>query len=181
MKTNFKIGRLGERTSRWRLPLLMLLCSGLVAGQLLAQSLASLGVTVQVARRFKIEVSTSLVSFSRSSSSGQPQTIPANEGSFELTIKTNNDPGSSTNVWLQASSDLLDNSTGYTIPVERISWTAQGNGFYPGHLVKAAPVLVARFDGPGSFTGQLYFFFAEDPGLAPGSYQTTVTILVEGV
>ncbi|MCR4395120.1 MAG: hypothetical protein NUW07_00120 [Candidatus Saccharicenans sp.] len=181
MRAVLGIGRRRERTRPRLLFLLVLFSCSLVAGQLLAQSQASLGVTVQVARRFKIEVSTSLVSFTRSSSSGLPQTIPANEGSFELTIKTNNDPGSSTNVWLLASSDLLDNSTGYTIPVERISWTAQGNGFYPGHLVKATPVLVARFVQPGSFTGQLYFFFAEDPNFAPGNYQTTVTILVEGV
>ncbi len=155
--------------------------SSLFLGQLLAQSVASLGVTVQVARRFRIEINTSQVSFTRSSSTGVPQTIPANEGRFDLTIKTNNDYGSSTNVWFQVSSDLMDSATGYTIPVERISWQAGGSGFYSGQLSKAAPVLVARFTGPGSFTGYLYFFFAEDPDMAPGSYRTTVTILVEGV
>lgn len=181
MKAIKRMGRAGERTGRWLLTLLGLLCSVLMAGQLLAQNLASLGVTVQIARRIKIEISTSLVSFTRSSSSGQPQMIQANEGVFELTIKSNNDRGSSTSIWFQAYSDLLDSSTGYTIPVERISWKAEGNGFYPGNLSKATPVLVARFDGPGSFTGQLYFFFSEDPNLAPGSYQTTVTILAEGI
>lgn len=181
MRKIVRTERAGESAGRVLPTLLVLLCSGLVAGQLLAQNLASLGVTVQVARRIKIEVITSLVSFTRSSSSGQPQKIPANEGSFEVTIKSNNDQGSSTSIWLQASSDLLDSSTGYTIPVERISWTAEGNGFYPGNLSKTSPVLVARFDGPGSFTGQLFFFFAEDPSLIPGSYRTAATILVEGI
>lgn len=159
----------------------LLVWAGLALGQLLAQSTASLRVTVQVARRFRIEISTSQVSFTRSSSTGVPQTIPANEGRFDLTIKTNNDYSSSTNVWFQVSSDLVDSATGYTIPVERISWQAQGSGFYSGQLSKAAPALVARFTGPGSFTGYLYFFFAEDPNMAPGAYRTTVTILVEGV
>lgn len=159
----------------------LLAWTGLTLGQLLAQSTASLGVTVQVARRFRIEISTSQVSFTRSSSTGVPQTIPANEGRFDLTVKTNNDYSSSTNVWFQVSSDLVDSATGYTIPVEKISWQAQGSGFYSGQLSKAAPALVARFTGPGSFTGYLYFFFAEDPNMAPGAYRTTVTILVEGI
>ncbi|MCX8160710.1 MAG: hypothetical protein N3G18_07245 [Candidatus Saccharicenans sp.] len=170
-----------NRADRKLVGFLLLAWVGLALGQLLAQSTASLGVTVLVARRFRIEVSTSQVSFTRSSSTGVPQTIPANEGRFDLTIKTNNDYSSRTNVWFQVSSDLLDSSTGYTIPIERISWQAQGSGFYSGQLRKASPVLVARFTGPGSFTGYLYFFFAEDPSLAPGAYRTTVTILVEGV
>lgn len=168
-------------TSRKLVCFFLLAWAGLSTGQLLAQSTASLGVTVQVARRFRIEVSTSQVSFTRSSSTGAPQTIPANEGRFDLTVKTNNDYSSYTNVWLQVSSDLVDSATGYTIPVEKISWQAEGSGFYSGQLSKAAPALVARFTGPGSFTGYLYFFFAEDPNMAPGAYRTTVTILVEGV
>lgn len=170
-----------HRTTRRLVCILLLAWSGLALGQLLAQSTASLGVTVQVARRFRIEISTSQVSFTRSSSTGVPQTIPANEGRFDLTVKTNNDYSSYTNVWFQVSSDLLDSATGYTIPVERISWQAEGSGFYSGQLSKAVPALVARFTGPGSFTGYLYFFFAEDPNMAPGAYRTTVTILVEGV
>lgn len=170
-----------HRAARRLVCFFLLTWTGLAPGQLLAQSTASLGVTVQVARRFRIEISTGQVSFTRSSSTGVPQTIPANEGRFDLTIKTNNDYSSSTNVWFQVSSDLVDSATGYTIPVERISWQAQGNGFYSGQLSKAAPALVARFTGPGSFTGYLYFFFAEDPNMAPGAYRTTVTILVEGI
>ena len=171
-----------KRNQGRRLALAVLLAwAGLTLAQLLAQRAANLGVTVLVARRFRLELNTSQVSFTRSSSTGVPQTIPANEGRFEVTVKTNNDYNSSTNVWFLVSSDLLDSSTGYTIPAERISWQAEGSNFYGGQLSKASPVLVARFAGPGSFTGYLYFFFAEDPSMAPGSYRTTVTVLVEGV
>ncbi|MGB4703758.1 MAG: hypothetical protein WBI18_01585 [Candidatus Saccharicenans sp.] len=148
---------------------------------LFCQNTATLAVKVKVEKRFRLEVSTSFISFSRVSSSGFPQTIPANEGPFEMKIKTNCTSSTTTNVWLIAQSDLVDGSTGFTIPVERIWWEAEGLGFYPGRLNKVFPVILARLKGPGEYSGKLSFNFDEDPGLAPGVYNTTVTILVEGV
>lgn len=142
----------------------------------------TLSLTATVERRCKIEINSSWLSFSRTSWSDQPQQIPANEGAFELVIKLTSNYNSTVNVWLMASSDFQDSSTGYTIPIETISWKAQGAGFYSGQLNKTSPVLVARLSGSGVFKGSLYFNFADDPkNFAPGTYQTTVTILVEGV
>jgi len=143
---------------------------------------ATLSLTATVEKRCKIEINSSWLSFSRTSWSGQSQVIPGNEGAFELSIKMTSNYGSTVKVWLVASSDLRDNSTGYTIPVETISWTAEGTGLYPGQLSKAAPALVARISGSGVFKGSLYFNFADDPkNFAPGNYQATVTILVTGI
>ena len=148
---------------------------------LFAQSTATLSLSVSVERRSKIEINTSFISFTRTSSRGVPQMIPANEGSFELRVKVTANYNSTVNVWLVASADLIDSSTGYTIPVETISWEANGSGFYSGQLSKSAPALVARRSGSGSLSGGLNFIFAEDPNFAPGTYQATVTILIEGV
>lgn len=143
---------------------------------------ATLSLTVTVERRFKLEVSTNFVSFTRTTFSSTSQRIPANEGAMELTVKLASNYNSTVNVWLIASSDLQDSSSGYTIPVETLSWEGQGTGFYSGQLSKAAPVLAARLSGSGVFKGSLYFYFADDPkNFAPGTYQTKVTILVEGV
>ncbi|MGB9765186.1 MAG: hypothetical protein ACPLZD_07530 [Candidatus Saccharicenans sp.] len=143
---------------------------------------ATLSLTVTVAARYKIEVSNSVISFTRSSWSGQTQAIPANEGPFSLSIKMTSNYGSKVNVWLVANSDLKDLTTGYTIPIGSISWTAQGLGFYSGQLSKISPALVAGLSGSGIFNGTLSFAFADDPmNFAPGSYQATVTILVAGI
>lgn len=152
-----------------------------LAVPLFCQNTATLAVTVRVEKRFRLEVNTSFISFTRTSSSGVPQTLPANEGPFQVKIKSNCSSSATTNVWFIPASDLVDDSTGFSIPVERISWQADGAGFYSGNLTKTAPALMARFMGPGVYEGNLRFFFDEDPGLAPGTYQTTVTILVEGV
>lgn len=149
--------------------------------QAYGQSMANLKLTVMIEKRAKLELSFSFISFTRSSSSGMPQMIPANEGPLDVTIKTNYNDASELNLWVQALSDLVDSSTGYTIPVEMISWKGEGEGFLPGNMSKLAPVLVARLKGSGSFKGRLHFFFAEDPSFAPGSYRSSAVFLAEGV
>jgi len=142
----------------------------------------TLSLTATVAARSKIEVNTSMISFTRLTWAGQAQAIAANEGSIALTIKMTSNSDSTVNVWLVASSDLKDASTGYTIPIGTISWSAQGAGFYAGQLNKTSPVLAARLSGSGIFKGSLIFSFADDPkNFAPGNYQATVTILVTGI
>lgn len=173
-------GRRGEFSLLFgMLGVLLLLFS--LPSRLFGQNSAAVGLTVKIEIRFKLEVNTTFLSFTRSFSSRVPQVILANEGPFNLVVKTNCNPSLTTSVWALANSDLVDSSTGYSIEVERISWQAKGDGFYPGQLSKSTPVLIARFRGPGEYSGSLDFFFAEDPNLAPGTYQTLVTILVEGI
>lgn len=148
---------------------------------LFAQNTANLDLRVYIEKRCKIEISSSLISFIRTSTQGKPQILPANENPVEVAIKTNLTPGTQANVWFIASSDLVDSSTGYTINIETISWEAKGNGFFSGHLSKLSPSLIASISGAGEFKGILNFFFAEDPNFAPGTYQTIVTLLVEAI
>lgn len=148
---------------------------------LLAQNTAHLDLRVYIEKRCKLEISSSLISFIRTSSEGKPQILPANENPVALTIKTNLPPNAQANVWFIAHSDLVDSSTGYVIKVETISWEARGEGFFSGSLSKLSPSLVAKISGAGQFKGILNFFFAEDPNFAPGNYQTIVTLLVEAL
>ncbi len=150
---------------------------------LLAQreSTATLNLRVFIEKRCKIEISSSLISFVRTSTQGNPQIIPANENPVEVAIKTNLPKGAEARVWFLATSDLVDNSAGYTIEVETISWEAKGDGFFSGQLSKSSPSLLARIGGAGKIKGLLNFFFAEDPNFAPGNYQTTVTLFVEAL
>jgi len=144
------------------------------------QALLNLSVTIPV--RFNLEISNSQVSFTRTGPVTQPQAIPANEGVFSLTLKIAGSQTANVNIWLVANSDLRDESTGYTIPVETISWKAEGPGFFAGQLSKASPALVAKISGSGIFKGNLYFSFADNPQLyAPGNYQTVVTLLAEAI
>lgn len=148
---------------------------------LFSQNTAYLDLRVYIEKRCKLEISSSLISFIRTSSEGKPQILPANENPVALAIKTNLPPNAQANVWFIAHSDLVDSSTGYVIKVETISWEAQGEGFLSGSLSKLSPSLVAKINGAGEFKGILHFFFAEDPHYAPGNYQTIVTLLVEAL
>lgn len=153
----------------------------LLTKPVLAQNTATVSLTAKVEKRTRIEINTGFISFTVASQTRGPQRIPASEGSFELTVKMTSNYNSTVNIWLLASYDLTDSSTGYTIPIETISWQASGSGFYSGQLSKSAPALVAKRLGSGTLRGTLNFFFAEDPNFAPGTYQATVTILIEGV
>lgn len=148
---------------------------------LLAQTTTTLDLRVYIEKRCKIEISSSLISFIRTSTQGKPQILPANENPVELAIKTNLPPRAEANVWFMAGSDLVDSSTGYIIKVETISWEAKGDGFFSGYLSKLSPSLVAKIKGAGEFKGILNFFFAEDPNFAPGTYQTIVTLILEAL
>lgn len=143
---------------------------------------AQLNLSVVVPVRINVDISSSIVSFTRSGPVTDPQLVPSNEGIFKLTLKVTGKKNMTVNVWLTASSDLLDQSTGLTIPVESISWKVEGNNFYEGQLKKQIPVLVAKISGSGIYAGGLYFNFADDPrNFAPGNYQTTVTLLAEAI
>lgn len=143
---------------------------------------APLNLSVIVPVRFNLEVSSSLISFTRAGLVTESQLIPANEGPIKLVLKIIGSQSANINIWLVASSDLRDQSTGYTIPVEAISWKAEGTGFYDGRLSKSAPALVARLSGSGIFTGNLYFYFDDDPKtFAPGTYQTVVTLVAGAI
>ncbi|MBC7363002.1 MAG: hypothetical protein H5U07_00480 [Candidatus Aminicenantes bacterium] len=143
---------------------------------------ALLNLSVTIPMRFKLEISNSQVSFTRAGLVTEPQAIPADEGVFTLTLKIVGNQTLNVNIWLVANSDLRDESTGYTIPVETISWRAQGPGFSDGQLSKVTPALVAKISSSGIFRGNLYFFFADNPQLfVPGNYQTVVTLLAEAI
>lgn len=143
---------------------------------------APLNLSVIVPVRFNLEVSSSLVSFTRAGLVTERQLIPANEGPIKLVLKIIGSQSANINIWLAASSDLRDQSTGYTIPVEAISWKAEGTGFYDGRLSKSASALVAKVSGSGIFTGNLYFYFDDDPKtFAPGTYQTVVTLVAGAI
>ncbi|MGB9862681.1 MAG: hypothetical protein ACPLPQ_02615 [Candidatus Saccharicenans sp.] len=143
---------------------------------------APLNLSVIVPVRFNLEISSPFVSFTRAGLVTERQLIPANEGPMKLDLKIIGSQSANINIWLVASSDLRDQNTGYTIPVEAISWKAEGTGFYDGRLSKSAPALVARLSGSGSFTGNLYFYFDDDPKTyAPGTYQTVVTLVAGAI
>ncbi|MDD8019745.1 MAG: hypothetical protein PHU81_00970 [Acidobacteriota bacterium] len=171
-----------EGSKRWKLNNWLIFLSvflGLGPAYLSGQNTNPVNLRVVVEKRFKIEVSSSMVSFMPGFRSVSPQILQAREDSFTLTIKTNCDSG--TTVWLVAKSDLVDSSSGITIPINKINWAAEGQGFYPGSLNLASPCLLAKTKGAGIFTGNLNFSFAESPNFAPGSYRANVTILVEGI
>lgn len=60
------------------------------------------------------------------------------------------------------------------IPIERITWTAQGNGFVSGRLSKDEPQLVGQWQGRITEQGALLFWLENSWSYPTGDYSQTV-------
>ena len=71
-----------------------------------------------------------------------------------------------------AGGDLMSGTD--RIPVDRIRWTAQGNGFASGRLSKDGPQLVGQWQGRIWEEGMLLFWLENSWSYATGDYAQTV-------
>lgn len=100
---------------------------------------------------------------------GTQPTVPAAENPVAVSVSY-----SGTSHWalsVLADGDLL--STGSSIPISQVRWTANGAAFNSGTLSKTSSQVVGT--GDVSATGSLSFFLADNWSFAAGSYAQTIT------
>ncbi|MCX6565631.1 MAG: hypothetical protein NTW38_04295 [Candidatus Aminicenantes bacterium] len=162
-----------------------LLVLGLSAGLLFAQSSATRTLTVNatVSSRYKLEMTSNNVTFTRIAN---PQTAPVisqNESPITVTVKATTSRSltlpQTFNLRVQAVGTLKDSSTGATIPISAITWTATGSGFVTsGTLSSSANQLLGTWNASGTYTGTIKFSFQDNANYAPGTYSLVVTLSV---
>jgi len=156
---------------------------GIASGFLSAQTSSTLNVNAQVSSRYKLELSANSVTFTRVANPIGSPVIPQNEIPIQVTIKATTSRfllwPQSFNLRIQAVGTLVDTSTGATIPVGAISWTATGPGFVGGgNLAAATDVLLGNWNASGSYVGTIRFSFQDNAEYAPGIYRLIVTLSV---
>jgi hypothetical protein len=153
---------------------------GLASGLLFTQTTANLTVNASVSSRFKLELSSNNVTFTRVANPMGEPVIPQNEVPIQVTVKATTSRfliwPQSYNLRIQAVGQLIDSSTGATIPVEAVSWTASGSGFVSsGTLAADSEILLGTWSTSGNSQGTISFSFKDNPNYAPGVYRLTVT------
>ncbi len=156
---------------------------GLAAGLLTAQTTANLAVNATIGSRFKLELNSNTVTFTRVANPMGEPSILQNEAPIQVTVKATTSRfllwPQSFHLRLQAIGQLIDSSTGATIPVEAITWSASGSGFVTsGTLTAGSDLLLGTWDSSGSYLGTIRFAFKDNPNYAPGVYRLTVTFSV---
>jgi hypothetical protein len=159
--------------------ILGLLC--LTAGLLIAQASPMLTVNATVNTRYKLELSSNAVTFTRVSNPQNAPTITQNEPPIQVTVKATTSwfMGSpqTINLRIQAVGNLVDAQTGITIPVAAITWEATGAGYVTGgNLVPNTAQLLGTWNASGNYQGTLRFSFQDNPNYAPGVYRLVVTL-----
>jgi len=118
----------------------------------------------------RLTLSPSAVSFPPA----DPDAVPsiAGSGPVSVQVKVGGGPSISSQLSCQASGDLQSGPA--IIPISRITWTAQGQGFLSGTLSRSAPQLVGQWMGNVDTQGQLQFWLQNSWSYAVGSYSQSV-------
>lgn len=156
---------------------------GIASGLLFSQTTANLSVNATISSRFKLELSSNTVTFTRVANPMGEPAIPQNEAPIQVTVKATTSRflifPQTYNLHLQAVGALVDASTGATIPLEAITWTASGSGFVSsGTLASDSEVLLGTWNASGNHQGTIRFSFKDNANYAPGVYRLTVTLSV---
>jgi len=155
------------------------------AGGLFAQAPKTQVMTVNatVASRYKLELTSNSVTFTRTENPQTGPLISQNEGAISVTVKaTTSRSGSLPKTYylrIQATGNLTDSSSGNTISAGAVSWTATGSGFVSsGVLSSTSNQLLGSWNSSGSNSGTIKFSFQDNANYAPGTYRLTVTLSV---
>lgn len=142
----------------------------LIATMVLAQGLAQ-------ATTARLSFNVLTVSFPAADPDLTPA-IGATENPVQVKVVVKGEqPSIMSQLTVQAAGDLQSGPD--RIPVDRITWTAQGQGFVSGTLSSSQPQLVGQWTGKVDSTGQLRFWLQNSWSYAAGVYsQSLVYTLV---
>jgi hypothetical protein len=150
------------------------LCLALGLG---AQTSQILAVNAQVDSRFKIEISSNAVTFTRTVDPRTAPLIVQNEPPIQIRVKATRGFFQSVYLRIQANGDLSD-GLGHTIPVGNVTWQATGDGFTPNGQLIGASQRLGSWTASGEYQGTLAFSFQDNENFAPGVYTLVVTLSV---
>jgi hypothetical protein len=142
-----------------------------------SQTSQVLNVDAQVNSRFKIEINSNTVTFTRTMDPRIAPVIVQNEPPLQIRVKATRGFFQSVNLRIQANG-ILSDGLGHTIPIENVSWQAAGDGFTPNGQLTSAAQQLGRWSPSGVFQGTLAFSFQDNENFAPGIYTLVVTLSV---
>jgi len=156
---------------------------GLASSLLFAQTTQNLTVNATVSSRYKLELSSNTVTFTRVANPMGEPIILQNEVPIQVTVKATTSRfllwPQTFNLRIQAVGTLVDASSGTTIPVGAITWTATGSGYVgAGTLAENTDVLLGTWNASGRYQGTIRFSFKDNANYAPGVYRLVVTLSV---
>jgi hypothetical protein len=99
--------------------------------------------------------------------------IMAQEGPVGVTVKGRASSSRPLTLTMRAESEL--ESPAARIPLQRVQWTAQGNGFKNGTLSRVEQ-LVGLWTASGVHKGQIHFTLKNEGSLVPGDYAAAMTL-----
>jgi hypothetical protein len=98
--------------------------------------------------------------------------IPAQENPVSVTANAQIDDQSTAVLSVFAGDDLVSGAD--KISIDKVSWTATGDGFVAGTMKKNVSVTAGSWQGPGEHVGTFSFFLANSWSYATGNYSQTV-------
>ena len=160
------------------------------AADLNAQTSQTIDITVNLLEWYDLDLNHTTLTFNDLAPTPGPTppsaALPAQEGPVTVTAFALLLPGSGLQLTATAGGDLLDSSTGSTIGVGALTWTASGPGFQDGTLATSAQTVGTWAGLVGGFlhyhVGNLSFSFNRDyANQAPGTYTATVTYTLSSI
>jgi hypothetical protein len=138
----------------------------------------TLRIDAQVDSRFKIEINTSSVTFTRAVDPSTNPVIVQNEPPIQIRVKATRARNQGVYLKIRAVADLSDGH-GHTISVGNVTWQATGTGYTSnGTLVRNFSLQLGYWAESGDYSGTLTFRFQDNPNYYPGVYSVTVTLTV---
>jgi hypothetical protein len=159
-----QVAATAQQLRSWRAPEGCALLARLAPAAALIAALA-FGPDVAQADSARLSLNIALLSFP----SADPDSVPsvaAAQNPVQVTVEVRGTGSSQLTVL--AGGDLRSGPD--QIPIDRITWTAQGSGFTSGTLSRSQPQLVGQWLGKTDSIGQLRFWLQNSWSYAAGSY-----------
>lgn len=144
-----------------------LLCAGMAWA---ATDQQTLTVNATVLDKAKLTLGVAAINFPDSDPDAVPS-IGASENPVSVTVKAHTGSASVVSLTVQANGNL--ESSGSSIPITNVTWTANGAGFVGGTM-DTAPVSAGSWTGSGQRAGQFEYFLANSWSYQTGDYSQTV-------
>jgi len=142
-----------------------------------SQTSQILNVDAQINSRFKLEISSNTVTFTRTMDPRTAPVIVQNEPPLQIRVKATRGLWQSVNLKIQANGSLSD-GLGHTIPIGNVTWQATGAGFTTNGQLTSAAQQLGRWTPSGVYQGTLSFSFQDNENFSPGIYTLVVTLSV---
>ncbi len=175
MKEKVERGILKRRTLRPALFMFAMAFMSLVLPLPLyaGSSIVTMDVEADSSSTAQLTINATSINFP-SANPGVVPLVPATQNPVTVTANAQIDAQSTATLTVIAAGDLVS-GTSDIIPINKVSWTATGDGFIAGTMNKNTSESAGSWQGPGDRSGTFSFFLANSWSYATGTYSQTVT------